>query len=589
MKNVKLLIIIFYVVIIVFIFVFKIVTSKSDVVEEDVKVEFFEEDILEFDIEEDFSDIKFIFSGNEGVFVFDNKNNDFISNIKTGFYVNDGIFKDDYFYLVDRQGLKIFDISDIKEPVMVSSFNTFGNSLSIDIDKNFIFLADGNNGFVVFEVLENMRIRMREHINVRGIVSTIKKYNDYIILSGPGAGIMIYEEKEGNFFLVASKNIFAALKEMHILNDKLYVNDEFLGIFIYDLMNFNENKILEPEIVIVEMPYSIFPVEEGIFFSNVDGLYYYDFEEDISRKILESKNSRNVLYINDKDLFLLKRNMGFEKYSIDNFEKIFDFNIFNSVSYIKKSDKYLIFEDNGTFFYLNENFNIVNSLNYSGNIYKGKNNLYVFDGSDLIIINDVVSKIEFSQNILKIKETSDNVFVFFENNYYYDLKNSIFFNIAKSRDLDFFNDKIIYSIDNVLYEYSEKGENKKVFEFFNDILFFSNNEVLITVDLDEILFLNQNYEVFYYDFIDHKPDLILVYDDYLFVSKRNILRIYDLNNPFLNKEISLNMPIIDIEYDGNYVYLSFYSEGAGIYEIDKNLNLIEKEFIYFFNAYKMIK
>jgi hypothetical protein len=201
----------------------------------------------------------------------------------------------------------------------------------------------------------------------------------------------------------------------------------------------------------------------------------------------------------------------------------------------------------------------------------------------------VVSKIRFSQNILKIKETSDNVFVFFENNYYYDLKNSIFFNIAKSRDLDFFNDKIIYSIDNVLYEYSEKGENKKVFEFFNNILFFSNNEVLITVDLDEILFLNHNYEVFYYDFIDHKPDLILVHDDYLFVSKRDILRIYDLNNPFLNEEISLNMPIIDIEYDGNYVYLSFYSEGAGIYEIDKNLNLIEKEFIYFFNAYKMIK
>ena len=201
----------------------------------------------------------------------------------------------------------------------------------------------------------------------------------------------------------------------------------------------------------------------------------------------------------------------------------------------------------------------------------------------------MVSKIRFSQNILKIKETSDNVFVFFENNYYYDLKNSIFFNIAKSRDLDFFNDKIIYSIDNVLYEYSEKGENKKVFEFFNNILFFSNNEVLITVDLDEILFLNHNYEVFYYDFIDHKPDLILVHDDYLFVSKRDILRIYDLNNPFLNKEISLNMPIIDIEYDGNYVYLSFYSEGAGIYEIDKNLNLIEKEFIYFFNAYKMIK
>lgn len=201
----------------------------------------------------------------------------------------------------------------------------------------------------------------------------------------------------------------------------------------------------------------------------------------------------------------------------------------------------------------------------------------------------MVSKIRFSQNILKIKETSDNVFVFFENNYYYDLKNSIFFNIAKSRDLDFFNDKIIYSIDNVLYEYSEKGENKKVFEFFNNILFFSNNEVLITVDLDEILFLNHNYEVFYYDFIDHKPDLILVHDDYLFVSKRDILRIYDLNNPFLNEEISLNMPIIDIEYDGNYVYLSFYSEGAGIYEIDKNLNLIEKEFIYFFNAYKMIK
>ena len=123
-------------------------------------------------------------------------------------------------------------------------------------------------------------------------------------------------------------------------------------------MDFNENKILEPELVIVEMPYSIFPVEEGIFFSNVDGLYYYDFEEDVSRKILESKNSRNVLYINDKELFLLKRNMGFEKYSIDNFEKIFDFNIFDSVSYIKKSDKYLIFEDNGTFFYLNENFRL---------------------------------------------------------------------------------------------------------------------------------------------------------------------------------------------------------------------------------------
>lgn len=121
-------------------------------------------------------EITIITSGDEGFYIFDNTNHEIIDLINTGSFVNDAIIKNNIIYIADRQGIKIFEYNEILNEIqLVNQFNTFGNSLSISLYDNYLYLADGNNGFVIFEIKDNIFLRLYKHINLRGIVTKVER------------------------------------------------------------------------------------------------------------------------------------------------------------------------------------------------------------------------------------------------------------------------------------------------------------------------------------------------------------------------------------------------------------------------------
>jgi hypothetical protein len=69
-----------------------------------------------------------ILAGYEGFYIYDVNQQDIVSLHNTGEYVNDAKIVGNYLYLVDRNGIKIYDFSNPLEPVLVNSYSTFGIS-----------------------------------------------------------------------------------------------------------------------------------------------------------------------------------------------------------------------------------------------------------------------------------------------------------------------------------------------------------------------------------------------------------------------------------------------------------------------------
>lgn len=54
----------------------------------------------------------FINGGYDGIYIFDSSENKIIKNISTGYFVNKIIRKDNYLYISDKKGLKIYKINN---------------------------------------------------------------------------------------------------------------------------------------------------------------------------------------------------------------------------------------------------------------------------------------------------------------------------------------------------------------------------------------------------------------------------------------------------------------------------------------------
>ena|SRR5690606_36507269 len=112
-----------------------------------------------------------ILAGYEGFYIYDVNQQDIVSLHNTGEYVNDAKIVGNYLYLVDRNGIKIYDFSNPLEPVLVNSYSTFGTSLSITLDDKTVYVADGQNGLIIFELVDDIYLKLKNHIILPGIIT----------------------------------------------------------------------------------------------------------------------------------------------------------------------------------------------------------------------------------------------------------------------------------------------------------------------------------------------------------------------------------------------------------------------------------
>ncbi|MDY6895199.1 MAG: hypothetical protein SVO01_07280, partial [Thermotogota bacterium] len=248
-----------------------------------------------------------IIGGYEGFYVFDVEKKEIIASVTTGSYVNDAQIYGDYLYLVDKEGLKIYDFSDPQELTLLNFYSTFGDSLSVTTNGEIVFVADGENGLISFDLKDKVYIRLKEHIRLPGMVTHIEMFEKYLFVIGPGLGMRIYEISEDQ--TVKEINYYDQLispRMISLNNDFFVVNDDLLGILIFrmgDLIT-AKNYDLKPLYIWGEDAYSIQLVDDSLYFSTNNGVYKRDFESLETQEIIPGQFSRPNIFVNNGYIYI---------------------------------------------------------------------------------------------------------------------------------------------------------------------------------------------------------------------------------------------------------------------------------------------
>ena len=88
-------------------------------------------------------------------------------------------------------GLKIVDITDIYNPLNLSSLNLSGISLSVDISGEYAFIAADREGIYVVDITDNLAPALVTQINTAGRSKDIHIAGDYAFIADASGGLKV--------------------------------------------------------------------------------------------------------------------------------------------------------------------------------------------------------------------------------------------------------------------------------------------------------------------------------------------------------------------------------------------------------------
>ena len=100
---------------------------------------------------------------------------------------------DDRLYLSDRFGLLIFDISDREVPVLLGSYNPFGEIERIVVEGVTAYVARYYQGILVLDVSDPENLVEISVTNTDFAIWTVVKEGDYIFAGGEASGLLVYD------------------------------------------------------------------------------------------------------------------------------------------------------------------------------------------------------------------------------------------------------------------------------------------------------------------------------------------------------------------------------------------------------------
>ncbi len=535
-----------------------------------------------------------IIGGYEGFYVFDVEEKESIASVTTGSYVNDAQIYGDYLYLVDREGLKIYDFSDPQEVALLNSYSTFGDSLSVTTNGELLFVADGENGLISFDLKDKVYIRLKEHIRVPGMVTQVEMFEKYLFVIGPGLGIRVYQINEDQ--TVEEINYYDQLVSPRMISlskDFFVVNDDLLGIQIFktkDLITTKKNDI-KPLYIWNEDAFSIQLVDESLYFSTNNGVYKRNLESLETQEIITGQFSRPNILVNDGFIYLTNNEDGLYIYDLNTKKLLKYINKVDSIDDFVVLESGVLIDEGGKIVYLDKQKEKLWEKRYTGSLIKGEKGFYELNEN---IVNfygatNTITK-SFPENIKRIKETQEGVFVIAEESIY-SFFDGIKVFAGKAQDIEI--------IDNIAYI----AEEDKIIEFNfltgkSNFKFYSKDYInQIHSTSDGFIFLTEkgvfrvdfNFNIIDYFSFDYSPDIIIMNDKYIFYSVGSQLTIVDVSNFDLNRMINLDLPILSMDCKDGYLYISYSSKGITRFNITDKLQLVDEEVVVnIFTAKNMV-
>jgi len=535
-----------------------------------------------------------IIAGYEGFYVFDVEKKEIISSITTGSYVNDAQIYGDYLYLVDREGLKIYDFSDSQRVTIVNSYSTFGDSLSVTTNGELLFVADGENGLVSFDLKDKVYIRLKEHIRLPGMVTQVEMFDKYLFVVGPGLGIKIYEINEEQTIEEINYYDHLISPRMISLNtDFFVVNDGLLGIQIFKINDLieTEKHDVKPLYRWNEDAFSIQLVDESLYFSTNNGVYKRNLESLESQEVITGQFSRPNILIRDGYLYLTNNEGGLYIYGLDTKQLLKYINTVNSIDDFVLLESGALIDEGGKIAYIDEQKEKSWEKIYTGSLIKGEKGFYEINENivNFYTVTNTFTK-SFPESIKRVKETQEGVFVIAEDNIYsfFDGTKVI---AGKAQDIEV--------IDNIAYIAEEDKitefnflTGKSGFKFYskdNIEQIHSTSEGFILLTEKGVFKVDLGFNVIDYFSFEYSPDTITFNDKYIFYSIGSQLKIVDISNFDLNKIIDLDLPILNMDCKNGYLYISYPSKGITKYNITDKLQLVDEEVIVkIFTAKNMV-
>ena len=550
-------VIVFYFISFLILYTFFSITKTNNILKEakDKKVE-----SIEKSIEYAGKENAIISGGYSGIYLFNLRDNKIIKQINTGSYVNSIKIIGSTLYLTDKEGLKIYNITK-NTITLLNEYNTFGDALSLFVDKNQIYVGDGKNGIVVFELKPGGFLRLKKHVKINGIVTSMAKYKNYLFVVGPKIGIKIFDE---NFNEINSFTKLFSPIQILAKDGKLYLLDSFLGFYTFNIESFFENKV---EFKAVSYSINSFALYNNIiYFATSDGIYTFNSK---MKKIIDGDFSNTKIKFFDNYMYLTMYDKGLQVYDLKTLRLIKQYNKMDSIYLLKGIDNMFFAVDDKKIYYMNENFNILKKEELTGKVIKTNKNIFLLKDNEVIDLYNKKTYEASALNILDLDKT------------YYTNKDGTFRLKDYSKVLEGSVSNILLINDNYYYvdEKSIYSNNKTMYKSNKKILNSFYKEYIYLLTESGIFKLNLDFKVESFYNTETKPDKIFFSEDKVFISIQDKLIV--LNKELKKiKEVNFKLPISDIEYYDNKLYITLLYEGIYIY--DNNFKILKK--IDTFNA-----
>ncbi len=143
----------------------------------------------------------------------------------------------DRLFLADGEnGLLIFDISDPDNIRQIGEFNTDGDALGVYVSGDYAFIADGPNGLVILDISDVEDIQLTGHYNSDGISYYVYVYGEYAYVCDGQRGFQKLDISEIDDPRLSGRyNTPGIAVQCYVEGDYAYVADMNGGFFILDI------------------------------------------------------------------------------------------------------------------------------------------------------------------------------------------------------------------------------------------------------------------------------------------------------------------------------------------------------------------
>lgn len=139
-------------------------------------------------------DYIYLASQQNGMAIHNKEDGAFVSSVVTGGEAQKIVVNDGYAYLAARQsGLKIVDVRDVHNPVLVGGYDTTGHATFVDYSQGHVAISSGGGGVYLFDVSDPAAPKLKERITECGYVNSVKMEGNILIVGSRDEGVFFYE------------------------------------------------------------------------------------------------------------------------------------------------------------------------------------------------------------------------------------------------------------------------------------------------------------------------------------------------------------------------------------------------------------